>query len=49
MAGNDPGAVHRKGAVDSEDVAGRVHWLTLYTSMPMGQQTYRTSIRKVLG
>lgn len=30
------------------EVASRVHWLTLHTAMPMGQQTYETSIQQAI-
>lgn len=48
MAGSDPEAVHREGDTDSEHLARRVRWLTLYTSVPMGQQTYETSIQQAI-
>ena len=30
------------------EVASRVHWLTLHTAMPMGQQTYEVSIQQAI-
>lgn len=40
--------MHRDGDMDSNNSARRVHWLTLYTSVPMGQQTYETSIQQAI-
>lgn len=49
MAGENDVGVGTPGAPDERGrTTRRVHWLTLYTSVPMGQQTYETSIQQAV-
>src|SRR5690606_7130962 len=38
----------KQADIDWQGRGHRIHWLTLYTAVPMGQQTYETSIQQAM-
>lgn len=48
MVGSRVTIMNRAGRRDSGVTSARVHWLTLHTAVPMGQQTYETSIQQAI-